>query len=199
MTTNQNKTRRSGQLKLLAIVAVFALPLVAAALWYFIAPMTAPGTTAHGELIEPVKPLEAFESRNREGARFTLEELEGKWHIIHVIDAGCDADCRERIYYTRQIRTALGHERDRVRRLLLVTDPGTLADLDGELADHPDLLVLDPAGIHLLVDQFPRQRTAETVFLVDPLGNLMMRFDADVAPRDILSDIEKLLRVSRIG
>jgi len=192
-------SNRAGRRKLLALVALFVVPLLAAGVWYALVDWVRPQASAHGTLIEPARPLDEFAVATLADAdsRYDLDDLRGHWTLVHIIDARCAAACRERIHYTRQIRDALGHDRVRVRRLAIVPPAATGPGLAGLLPEHPDLIVV--RGEAALIEQLPADRSPVSVFLVDPLGNLMMRFDGDVEPRGIRHDLERLLRISRIG
>jgi hypothetical protein len=187
----------SSRWKFVALVMLFVGPVMLAVGLYFMADVFQPATDSHGDLVEPAQPLEPFSARTITGADYDLAALRGHWTLVHVIDADCGAECRERIHYTRQVRDALGHERIRVRRLALVPADGAGLELAALLPEHPDLTVIHSGGG--LETQLPENRADGTVFLVDPLGNLMMRFDANVEPAGILDDLKQLLRVSRIG
>lgn len=199
MTQQQANAVRRGRLKLLALVALFVVPVAGAVAWYFAAPGLAPAPTVHGTLIDPARPLEPFELDRASGDPYTLEAMRGRWTLVHLVGARCDAVCRERIYYTRQIREALGEERMRVQRLALAADGRRTAGLAGILGEHPRLTVVAQGSRGPLAGQFPPDRPSGTVFLVDPLGNLMLRFGPAVAPDDILDDLERVLKLSRIG
>lgn len=190
---------RAGRRKLLLLAALFLAPLLAAAGWYFFAPQLAPPPAVHGTLIDPARPLEPFVAPVSGGGRYTLEDLRGHWTLIHVIGAGCDAACGERLYYTRQVRDALGEDRIRVERVAMAArgreTPGLAAVLDA----HPRLTVLRAAGDGPLAGQLPAGAADNTVFVVDPLGNLMLRFGPEVAASGMLDDLERLLELSRIG
>ena len=40
---------------------------------------------------------------------------------------------------------------------------------------------------------------AQRLYIIDPLGNLMMSYPPDINPRGIMKDLKKLLKFSRIG
>ncbi len=197
MDEPDNDPVRSARWKFLALMTLFLAPVVIATAWYFLADYVTPAADPAGELIVPAMPLEAFQGERLDGSEADEESLKGRWTLIHVIDTPCAPSCRERIYYTRQIRQALGHERLRVQRLAVVADRANVVGMTSLLPEHPDLAVLVEA--QGLIDQLPDDRGPATVLLVDPLGNLMMRFDAGVEPAEILDDLDQLLSVSRIG
>jgi hypothetical protein len=169
----------SARLKLLGIFLACASPLVLGwAAWYFELWTGSPGN--YGELIAP-RPLS--------GAPF--EELRGKWLLVTFDTAACGPDCEKKLYYMRQVRTAQGKERGRVERVWIITDAGMprrelLAAIEGTR-----VAKAQPEG-------FPGD-PVEHVYVVDPLGNLMMRFPPDPDPSRMLKDLKRLLRYSRIG
>lgn len=191
--------RRTGRWTLVGLFALFFGPLLVAMGWYAFVPGYAPPSTPAGTLIEPARPLEPFQLESREGETLTLDDLRGYWYLVHFVPEDCDAACRERLYETRQVRDALGEDRSRVRRLAVAASGRATSGLDAILKQHPRLVVMNGDGAGDFGRQFPDERAAGTVFVVDPLGNLMMRFQAKMPPADMLDDLEKLLKLSRIG
>lgn len=189
-----------GRRQLLVVVAVFAVPLLAAVGWYQLAPSTAPAAAAHGTLIDPARPLEPFRlERPGNAGAWTLADLRGRWTLVHAIGPRCEDTCRERLYFTRQIHIALDKDRGRVQRLLLAPGGSATPGLERILDQHPQLTVLAAGPGAPLRRQLPADTTPETVLLIDPLGNLMLRFGPEVEPDGILEDLETLLKLSRIG
>lgn len=190
---------RAGRRHLLLIAALFVLPLLAAAGWYFAAPQLAPAPSVHGTLVDPARPLEPFAAPVSDGGRYTLDDLRGHWTLVHVLGANCDASCRGRLHDLRQVHTALGEDRIRVRRVATAARGRETPGLAGVLDAHPRLTVLRAGRDGPLAGQLPADAADDTVFVVDPLGNLMLRFGPEVAPAGMLDDLEKLLKLSRIG
>lgn len=169
----------SARVKLLAIFFACAAPFVLGwAAWYFEWGTGSPGN--YGELIEP---------RALSGAPF--ESLRGKWVLVSLDAAACDAYCERKLYFMRQIRTAQGKEQARVERLWLLTDAGT---------PRPELLAaIEGTRIERASGAAFPGNPLDHVYLVDPLGNLMMRFPRDPDPSRMLKDLRRLLKYSRIG
>lgn len=193
------ETRRKGRRTLLGLFALFFAPLLFAMAWYAFAPGYTPPSTPHGTLIEPARPLEPFRLESGGGETLTLEGLRGQWHLVHFVSERCDEGCRERLYQTRQVRDALGEDRSRVRRLVVGGAGRTTPGLADVLEEHPRLVVMQEDGRGEFGRQFPGDRATGDVFLVDPNGNLMMRFAPGLPPDEMLKDLEKLLKLSRIG
>ena len=137
---------------------------------------------SYGELIAP-QPLS--------GPPFG--QLRGKWLLVSFDSAACDARCEQKLYYLRQVRRAQGAEMERVERLWVVTDSAVprkdlFAAIEGTYV----------AADRRIVPQFPGN-VVEHIYLVDPLGNLMLRFPPDPDPSRMIKDLQRLLRYSRIG
>ena len=196
--TNATPSRRAGRWTLVGLFALFFGPLALAGAWYAFAPQLAPAPQVHGTLIDPAQPLEPFSVPLADGGSFTLENLRGRWHLVQFVGSVCESDCRQRLHDTRQVHDALGEDRLRVRRIAAIAAGGPTSAVEAALGQYPGLRVLDGDATSF-ARQFPSTRDPGTVFLVDPLGNLMLRFGADVPPEDMLDDLEKLLKLSRIG
>jgi hypothetical protein len=162
--------------KLLWIALVCAAPVVLGTLAYLLG--WSPGAPAnYGELIAPrVVPL---------------KEFAGKWVLVSFDAAACDAHCERKLYIMRQVRRAQGKDMDRIERLWVVTDAGK---------PRADVLAASE-GTRISRNQnfdFPGN-TADHIYVVDPLGNLMMRFPRDPDPSRVIKDLQRLLKVSRFG
>jgi hypothetical protein len=178
-----------GRRQLIMLTALFLGPVVLAAAFYFFgADLRPKGSVAHGELITPVVSLPVLD----EDATFR-----GGWTLA-VVAQDCDTSCAEALVKVRQVRLALGREMERIKRVLLVTGGGSA---DAQLLEaHPGLRVVDSTEPKLLelAQQFPGDARS-SLYLIDPLGNLMMRFDRDVEPKLLKKDIKRLLKLSSIG
>jgi hypothetical protein len=128
--------------------------------------------------------------------------LKGKWTLLYLGAGDCAAGCRTELYNTRQVRAALGAERARVQRVFLAE--GTCCDLAWLRAQQPDLITVQ-AGAEaaplttILQHAGPSTPATDRVYLIDPLGNLMMCYAADARPKGMLEDLKKLLRLSHVG
>ena len=153
-------------------------------------------TTNYGTIVEP-NPLPAEELAEIGGHRFTFSALRGRWILVMPASTACEDACRQRLYLMRQIRTALGKDMGRVERVWLLTDAG---EPDGALlAAHPGLHAVraDASAAAALMKQ--QESAASGFFLVDPMGNLMLRYPDRPDARRVLKDLEHLLRLSRVG
>ena len=191
-------TVHRGRGKLLLLALIFLGPLVAAAWLYFGNQAWQPGgRTNHGELLAPIVNV------NEQPGVPSLAELAGtgaagRWVIVYANSSACEAACRDALYRMRQSRLMLGNDMSRVARVFLHGDlPPDKVWLDDQ---HEGLITISNAGLGTVLDRKrPDGSAPGGLFLVDPLGNLVMYFAADLAPDDMVSDIEHLLELSRIG
>lgn len=190
--------RSRGRRQLLIVAAVFLLPVAGAFALYYGGLWRPAGSSSKGELIQPVRPLAVAGLRHVDGTPADAAELRDKWTLLYIGDGACDADCRTALVFGRQSRLALNNDMTRVQRVFLATSH--CCDMDYLNAEHPGLVALDASSPEAqpLLAQFPGDR-AHTLFIVDPLGNLMMRHDASHTTKDLLSDLKKLLKLSHIG
>jgi len=189
------ESAKSARLKLLLIGLFFALPflLAWAAYWFH----WTPGRSGnYGELLPPQQ-VPGGGLVTLDGKPFSLASLRGKWVMLQ-FDAGtCDPYCERKLYFMRQLRVAQGKDMDRVERVWVLTDGGV---------PRPALKAAIE-GTHVvratngsLAASFPRgRRAADHIYLIDPLGNLMMRFPRDPDPSRMLKDLQRLLKYSQIG
>lgn len=185
--------RRASRASLWLIVALTTAPVAASYLIYYFWPPAR--TVNHGELIEP-RPLPDPKLTLADGAPFRLSQLRGKWVLVSVDGGQCQAHCERKLLYMRQLRLTQGKNRDRIERLWLISDEEPPRG-GAALVEEGTRLVRANAA---LLKAFPAQGSAsDHLYLVDPLGNLMMRFPRDPDPRLMTKDLSRLLKASRIG
>ncbi len=205
MNTSNASSPARGRRQLLALAALFFVPL-GLAFWLYYGPTSwRPGGGSNkGELIDPARPLPAISLQKIDGTPAGADFLRGKWTMLYVGDGSCDARCRQALYLTRQSRLALNKDMDRVQRVFLVTGPDP--DVDFLAREHADLVAVRLAGPDAarLLATIPAYGDgpvgpAGRIYLVDPLGNLLMSYAASAPDRALLEDLKKLLRLSHIG
>lgn len=180
--------------KFLLLIGVFVVPVVAAWIAYF--GWRPAGHTNYGDLL-PVVPLQHTAGATQDGRQFDLAELRGKWVMVHLGAPACDAGCQRQLYLMRQIRIAQGKEQSRIERLWVLTEAGTPEP--AVLNAHAGLHVWQPADARFAA-QFPAAGSpAAHIYLVDPLGNLMLRFPADPDAKRMMKDLKLLLKASQVG
>lgn len=197
-----NQTR--SRLTLLLVFGLFAAPVIFAWLAFFVFEDWRPtGTSNHGELIAPPVALRFASLSVIEGEPLQEAFLQGKWTYVMWAGAECGKDCHERLYLMRQVRLAQGKNIDRIQRLLLVQGMGG-QELRALQAQFPGLVIAygDRAELSGLASQFAPENTGQEkgrMYLIDPMGNLMMRYAADAEPKGIVKDLGRLLKISYVG
>lgn len=183
-----------GRWKMLAVLAVCAAPVIASYLAYYV---VRPETrTNYSELILPPVAIPAkLPLRDLQGTPVDAVSLHGQWLVVTVADAACDERCGRNLVLMRQLRETLGREKDRVDKVWLVSDQARPSEellqasgANAWLVDRSDLAKwLAPAAGFSIEDH---------LYIVDPLGNWMMRVPADPEPSRLKRDLDRLLRAS---
>ncbi len=190
---------------IILLVALFALPLILAygLYWYGWRPG---GTINHGELVQPARPIADALLRTLEGRDIRFHDLRRKWVLVYFGSSQCGEACERNLYKMRQVRLAQGKDADRILRVFLVTDTHTLDRLRPKLAQYPGMQVITgPAeNVKTLAQQFALPAGSpldglERIYVVDPLGNLMMSYPAGADASGVRKDLVRLLKVSQIG
>jgi cytochrome oxidase Cu insertion factor (SCO1/SenC/PrrC family) len=186
--------RRRGRVKAFGIFLVCLAPFVAAWITYYFWMPSA--RMNYGDLVTPPHALPAVLGTREDGRPLTRGDLRGKWAMVQVDGGDCRAACSRKLYNMRQVRLAQGKNMDRIERVWLVADDAPLAADDPEL--YKGMLVArvrDAAALDLPAEADLRDH----VYLVDPLGQVMLRFPRDADPTRMRKDIARLLRASQIG
>ena len=178
------------RLYLLGLVLAFAGPLVASVVLYHNPQLRGDiGGESHGSLILPPQPLDR--------GLFRQPDQPPRWTLLYHARAACNLDCEATLFMMRQVQESLGSRRNRTQILILLEHPG-LHENHAEVLEHfrPDQVRISPKNFDLrALDGQP----GNTLFIVDPLGNLLMHYDNQSTSKGILADLKRLLAASRIG
>lgn len=175
-----------------ALAALFLLPLLLSFWMYYGGAWQPVARTNYGELLQPVHPLPL-------DGWAAGKQLAGKWSLVYLADHACEESCRKALYVMRQTRLSLNNEMDRVNRFVLAS--GGCCNGNSLAREFPGLILLDASvtAAQPALRAFPEAQRAHAIFIVDPLGNLVMRFDSRDNPKGLLEDLKKLLKLSHIG
>jgi len=184
---------RAARRTLLLLLLVCTLPVVASYVAYYL--WQPQGRVNYGELLAP-RPLDMPVLKGLGGqADFKPDELKGRWTLLYAGPSACSAACADALYLMRQSRLAQGQEMSRVARLWIVTDGGQRRlEFPGE-SDGLRIAAAASDGLEAL----PGSAAARHVYLVDPLGNVIIRFPEDADPRKVVKDLQRLLKYSALG
>ena len=187
-----------------ALSALFLVPLVVSFVLYYATDWRPAGSTSHGDLILPPRPLPNLSSdlvRPTGGAKgpAIANLFADKWSLVYIGTGECATACRRALLVMRQTRLSLNNEMTRVQRVFLANSP--CCDDEFLSREHVGLMVIDANAppFQALLSRFPPDNREYSLFIVDPLGNLMMRYDARQNPKGLLDDLKKLLKLSHIG
>ena len=184
------------------LIAVFFAPLILAFILYYGVGVRPPGSTNKGDLIHPPVTLPEVALPGLADQKLPANFLRGKWTMVFIGDGACDNRCREALTLMRQTRLALNDDITRVQRLFLVT--GNCCDSNYLDQEQRGLLLgrIDNPEGKTLLETFPDGAQATQhgrIYLVDPLGNLMMKYEPNAPQKALLEDMKKLLKLSHIG
>jgi cytochrome oxidase Cu insertion factor (SCO1/SenC/PrrC family) len=193
----RNRTKQ-GRIRMLLVLAVCAAPVIASYLTYFVIRPTS--HSSYGQLIVPTRSVPDDLAMTRlDGTPVTARNLHGQWLLVTVGPSTCDAACDKRLFAQRQFREMLGRERDRVDKIWLITDNAPLTPaLAAAIAAKPEVTALrvDPAALARWLGPAEGQALAEHLYVVDPMGEFMMRLPSQPDPGKTKRDLERLLRAS---
>lgn len=176
------------------VAAVCIAPFVASfAAYYFYQP---DGRVNYGELMAD-KQLPDATLKLTDGKVFALSQLRGKWLFVTVDDAACDAYCEKKLWQIRQVRKTQGKYPERIERVWLITDGGQPAER--LRSEFEGTWLVNAAGSAVLEALPHAGARTDHIYLVDPLGNLVLRYPREADPSRMKKDLDRLLRVSRIG
>jgi hypothetical protein len=192
------RRKKSGRLKMLLVLAMCVAPVVASYFTYFV--IKPQGRTNYSDLISPSRDLPAdLPLTKLNGEAVPALNLRGQWLMVVVSDAACDASCEKSLYLQRQLRETLGREKDRVDKVWFITDAAT---------PRAEVLQAISQGTPATVLRVPREALAKWfapaagqtleahTYIVDPMGQWMMRAPINPDPAKLKRDVEKLLRAS---
>jgi hypothetical protein len=187
----------TGRWKMLAVLLVCAAPVVASYFTYYV--IRPEGRRNFGELIEPQRPMPALAGADLQGRPLALPSLKGQWLLVSVAGGSCDAACEKHLYLQRQLREGLGKDKDRLDWVWLIPDAAPVRNEMKPALAQATVVRVDGAQLNQWLQPSSGQALPDHLYVVDPMGNWMMRFppgrDAAHAAK-VRKDLERLMRGS---
>jgi cytochrome oxidase Cu insertion factor (SCO1/SenC/PrrC family) len=188
----------SGRIKMLLVLLACAAPVLASYFTYYV--IRPEGRSNYGTLVQPSRTMPAsLTLRNLEGQPVETSSLRNQWLLVVVGTGACDEACMQRLYMQRQLRQMVGRERDRLDKVWLIVDEAPLpAELKAYLTGPEPVQVLRVPQAELAAWLQPAsgQTLQDHLYVVDPMGEWMMRFPPQPEPAKVKRDLERLLRAS---
>ncbi len=205
MDESQIKARNRSRLSLILLVLVFVAPIILAFIVSKNKSLQPENTKNYGELVQPASPLPEFSIKTIDDKPFTLQDMQRKWSLVYLADGQCDNACQESLVKMRDARLAQSGEALRVQYYLVFTAPPVADGLTGILEQHPRLNILQAGeSSDILLKTFQGSvhgQASQTgnVYLVDPIGNVMMYYPPGFKGNGLVRDLKHLLHWSQIG
>ena len=185
---------RAGRWKMLLLLLVCAAPVIASYFTYYV--IRPEGRRNYGELIQPQRPIPVVSGMNAQGQTVPLASLKDQWLLISVADSACNEACQRHLYLQHQLRETLGREKDRLDWVWLRTRDANLSPALSEATQAAVVLHMDRNLLASWLEPAAGQQIEDHLYVVDPLGNWMMRVPADLDPKQAKRDLDRLLRAS---
>lgn len=205
MMSSFEEIKKQNQRTIIMLLLAFIVPVAAA--WLVYLNMDSGGKTRNnGELIAPPRPLESFNVQTMEGKAFGFEQLKGNWHLVYIGSGACEQQCQDTLSKMHQTRLAQGKAMSRVRLIYLALDKKSVSTANELQNKFSRLTVVtgeqtavnDTANLFQTDNEY-NIREGRLIFMIDPLGNLMMRYKTETRLIGIIKDLEHLLKISHIG
>lgn len=183
------------------VVISFVAPVVAAYALFFLG-VTPPAYSNKGELLKPMIDIESFALTDDDAEPISRDEItKHKWHMILFAGSACDDACNQALYNMRQINIAVGKNANRLRRLVIHLEKPSEEFQALIASEYPDArhANADSQTIETALQEVGAEFRSNEVYIMDPIGNIMLRFTQDQPYKDLLHDLKKLFKVSQIG
>jgi cytochrome oxidase Cu insertion factor (SCO1/SenC/PrrC family) len=195
--------RRSRRL-LVVMALLFMAPVAIAFMLYYGASWRPDGETHHGSLASPPRLLPQSSLPSATGDRTPPDFLRRQWTLLYVGSGSCDERCRQALYEIRQVRLSLNQNMDRVQRVFLYT--GACCEQPWFSTEHAGLIAANVDGEdgRRLLEAIAggagdSVMNARRIYVVDPLGNLLLSYEPGTDPKGMIADLKRLLKLSHIG
>jgi cytochrome oxidase Cu insertion factor (SCO1/SenC/PrrC family) len=190
--------KKAGRKMLFLVLLVCAAPIIASYFTYYV--LKPEKRNNYGTLLDQrAHPLPAMPTTTLDGRPLALEQFKGKWVLLMTGSGACARSCQDQLLKMRQLRLMQGKEMDRIERVWLITDNMSLDTTLIRAYDGTRMLRADGAAVKAWLPVDAGTTTDEHLYVIDPLGHLMMRFPTNPDNRKVYKDIYKLLKASSVG
>lgn len=199
VATAQAGRTRMGRWKMLLVLLVCVAPVVASYYTYYV--LRPEGRRNFGELINPQRPLPDLVATTLDAQPVNLRALKGQWLLVSASTGACDDACQRHLYLQRQLREALGKEKDRVDWVWLITDTAVVPEALRPALKGATVLRVPSAALAQWLQPQAGHELSEHLYLVDPMGNWMMRFPPQLdthGASNVKRDLDRLLRAAAV-
>ena len=197
MGADAGRQRKRGRWQMTLVLLCCAAPVIASYFTYYV--IRPQSRSVFGELIDPQRPLPAIDVRTPDGTPQPLAQLKGQWLLVAVAGGACNELCEQQLYLQRQLRETLGREKDRVDRVWLVSDDAPIPQRLKAALDGATVLRVPADTLGGWLAPASGASLGEHLYVVDPMGNWMMRFPARMDLKGAAKakrDLDRLLRAS---
>ena len=188
---------RMGRFKMLAVLLICASPVIASYMTFYV--IRPEGRRNFGDLVQPQRALPDLAAQTLDGKPVNLTQLKGQWLLVSVASGACAAPCQRHLYLQRQMREGLGKEKERMDWVWLINDAAPVAETLLPALGGATTLRVAPADLARWLEPQAGHALEEHLYLVDPMGNWMMRFPANLdgdGATKVKRDLERLLRAA---
>lgn len=178
------------------IALVFALPMILAVTYFTWVRQQEHSGLNHGQFLQPPLQVEDLSFSNKQGVVLAGNPWRGKWTLFYVSPQQCQQTCQQALHRLYQTWITLGRENHRITRVLLTTEVAHLNELSSWIeknAPKTELAIIDPPSLLSL------NQGQGGVLLMDPIGNIILQYSADLSTKGLHKDLKRLLKASRIG
>jgi cytochrome oxidase Cu insertion factor (SCO1/SenC/PrrC family) len=196
MNDTNNETVKKNPYTLWFVILAFVAPAVLAYMMYFFGDIKS--FSNHGEILSPIVDIESLQLKDEKNEIIPRKVLSYKWRMISFVGEDCDEACNGRLYDSRQIHKSLGKDQHRLLRMIVHLQPpsGELQELIKR--EYPNAINVNGES-DAIATALGSSVEGNVIYIMDPIGNVMMRFTQEQTKKEILTDLKKLLKVSQIG
>jgi len=193
---------RRSLLPLIAVLALSLAPVVAAVLAYYVPALRPAEASNYGVLVEPQRPMPPAADLaliTLDGQPFDLNSLKGRWVLAVADGAACPESCARKLFILRNTHASQGKNVERLVRVWFVTDDAPVPQTVLDAYQGTVMVRVDPERLKAYLPRDAQQSLADPLWIIDPLGNLILRYPANADAVKFRKDVSKIVYNSRIG